>query len=50
MAKGHLDEWELEISKHPCQFQVIFYSFDNNTSLWKCANLFFQGKAYLAYN
>lgn len=31
IIRGHLDERELEISKHPCQLQVIFYSFDNNT-------------------
>lgn len=32
-VEGHLDECDLEISKHHCQFQIIFYSFDNNTSL-----------------
>lgn len=48
--EGHLDECDSEISKHHCQFQIIFYSFDNNTSLWKYANLFFQEKADLAYN
>lgn len=32
-VEGHLDECDFEISKHHCQFQIIFYSFDNNTSL-----------------